>query len=123
MARREGRQQRTLVWFVVLAVFAGYLIWALRSEEVLRVVNKKLEHTDAGVVVSGEIHNTAAAAAAVDVEVTFFDSTGRQLSQETVTLNNLATGATTPFRTPPQKLTDVKDYTIHVNTGRNMYGN
>jgi len=124
MARREGtRTQRTLLWLVVLAVFAGYLIWALRSEEVFRVVSKKLERSDTGVIVSGEIHSTAAATSAVNIEVTFFDNNGRQLAQETVSLNNLEAGATAPFRTRPQKLANVKDYTIHVNTGKNMYGN
>jgi len=124
MARRDGtRAQRTLIWLVILVAFVAYLIWALQSEEIFRVVSKKLEHTEAGVVVSGEIQNTAAAAEAVNVEVTFFDSNGRQLSQEVVKLNNLATGVPVPFRTQPQKFADVNDYTIHVNTGKNMYGN
>lgn len=124
MARREGaRPQRTLLWLAVLVVFATYLIWALRAEEVFRVANKKLEYTDAGVVVSGEVHNTAAAASAINIEVTFFDARGRQLSKEVITLNNLEAGATAAFHTQPTMLTDVKDYTIYVNTGRNMYGN
>jgi hypothetical protein len=124
MARREGAHvQRTLVWLALLVVFAGYLWWALRAEEVFRVTNKRLEHTESGVVVSGEIHNTAAATAAVNVEVTFFDRRGRQLSKEVITLDNLEAGATAAFRTQPKMLADVKDYTIYVNTGRNMYGN
>jgi hypothetical protein len=104
-------------------VFAGYLIWALRAEEVFRVVSKKLEHTDAGIVVSGEIHNSASTTPNVNVEVTFFDSGGRQLTKEVITVSNLAAGATTSFRTQPKRLDDVQDYTIYVDTGRNMYGN
>jgi hypothetical protein len=125
MARREGlyNKNRTLLWLAMLALFAGYLIWALRAEEVFRVVSNKLEHTDAGIVVSGEIHNSAAAAPSVNVEVTFFDDNGRQLTKEVITVSNLAAGATTSFRTQPQRLSDVQDYTIYVNTGRNMYGN
>ena len=124
MARREGAHtQRTLLWLALLVVFISYLIWALRAEEVFQVVHKKLEYTDAGVVVSGEIHNTATAASAVNVEVTFFDGRGRQLTKEVIALNNLEPGATAAFRTQPKMLTDVKDYTIYVNTGRNMYGN
>jgi hypothetical protein len=124
MARRAGAQvQRTLVWLALLVVFAGYLWWALRAEEAFRVTNKRLERTDSGVVVSGEIHNTAAATAAVNVEVTFFDQRGRQLSKEVISLDNLEAGATVAFRTQPKILADVKDYTIYVNTGRNMYGN
>jgi len=124
MARREGaRPRRTLLWLAAVSVFAVYLIWALRAEEVFQVTNKKLEYTDSGVIVSGEIRNTAATASAVNVEVTFFDARGRQLSKEVITLDNLETGATVAFRTQPKMLTDVKDYTIYVNTGRNMYGN
>jgi hypothetical protein len=124
MARSKGtRTQRMPLWLVVLAVFVAYLLWALRAEEVFQVANKKLEHTDAGVVVSGEVRNTATAASGVNVEVTFFDARGRQLGKEVVTLNNLEAGATAPFRTQPKMLPDVKDYTIYVNTGRNMYGN
>jgi len=123
MARREGtRTWRILIWLMVLVVFVGYLLWALQSEEVFQVINKKLEQTTAGIVVRGEIYNAAEAISTVDVEVTFFDGQGRQLGKEVVTLDNLNAGATAPFRTKPQMLGDVKDYTIYVNTGRNMYG-
>jgi hypothetical protein len=124
MARREGsHKHRTLLWLAMIAGFAGYLIWALQAEEVFRVVSKKLEHTDAGIVVSGEIHNSASTTPSVNVEVTFFDGNGRQLMKEVITVSNLAAGATTSFRTQPKRLNDVHDYTIYVNTGRNMYGN
>jgi archaellum component FlaF (FlaF/FlaG flagellin family) len=124
MARREGtRTWRILIWLMVLVVFVGYLLWALQSEEVFQVLNKRLEQTSAGVVVSGEIYNAAEATSTVNVEVTFFDGQGRQLGKEVVTVDNLSAGATVPFRTKPQLLGDVRNYTIYVNTGRNMYGN
>ncbi len=124
MASREGRhKRRTIGWLIVLAGFIGYFFWALRSEEVFRVVERNLEQTPSGLVVSGAVLNTAAAANGVNVDVTFFDDRGRQLTQETVTLDHLAAGATVPFRTKPKPLTTVKNYTIHVNTGPNMYGN
>jgi hypothetical protein len=124
MARREGaHRRRTFGWLIVIAVFLGYFVWALQSEEVFRVVSNTLEQTPSGLVVSGEVLNTAAAATGVSVDVTFFDHQGRQLLQETVTLDHLAAGATVPFRTQPKTLTTMKNYTIHVNTGPNMYGN
>jgi len=124
MARREGtRTWRILVWLMVLVVFVGYLLWALQSEEVFQIINKKLEQTPAGVVVSGEIYNAAEATSTVNVEVTFFNGQGQQLGQEVVTVDNLDAGATAPFRTQPQRFGAVRNYTIHVNTGRNMYGN
>ena len=124
MARREGaRTQRTLLWLAVVIVFVAYLIWALRGEEIFRVANKKLEYTAAGVIVSGEIRNTTAAASAANIEVTFFDAQGRQLSKEVIILDNLEAEATVGFRTQPKMLADVRNYTIYVNTNRNMYGN
>jgi hypothetical protein len=124
MARSESkRTQRTIVWLGIVAAFVGYFFWALQSEEVFRVVSKKLEQTDAGVIVSGEVHNTTTNASAINVEVTLFNQRGQKLSEETVTLDNVQAGGTASFRTQPKRLTDVKDYTIYVNTGRNMYGN
>ena len=124
MARSAHSQTlRILLWCGVLGIFVGYLVWALRTEEMFRVVRKQLEHTAAGVIVSGEIYNAATSAATVNVEVTFFDQQGHQLTQETVTLHNLNAGATLPFHTQPQQLPTVGAYTIYVNTGRNMYGN
>jgi hypothetical protein len=124
MARREsGRRQRTIGWLIIMAGFLGYFVWALRSEEVFRVVERNLEQTPSGLVVSGAVLNTAAAATGVNVDVTFFDDRGRQLTQETVTIDHFAAGATVPFRTKPKPLATVKNYTIHVNTGPNMYGN
>lgn len=124
MARREGtRTWRVLIWLMVVVVFVGYLLWALQSEEIFQVLNKKLEQTPAGVVVSGEIYNAAEATSTVNVEVTFFDGQGRQLGKEVVTVDNLGAGATAPFRTQPQRLGAVQNYTIYANTGRNMYGN
>lgn len=124
MARSEGkRTQRTIITLGIVATFVGYFFWALQSEEVFRVVSKKLEQTDAGVVVSGEVHNTTASPSAINVEVTLFNQRGQKLSEETVTLENVQAGGTVSFHTQPKQVAEVKDYTIYVNTGRNMYGN
>lgn len=124
MARSESkRTQRTIITFGVVLTFIGYFFWALQSEEVFHVVSKKLEQTEAGVVVSGEVHNTTTNASAINVEVTLFNERGQKLSEETVALTEVQAGGIAPFRTQPKRLTDVKDYTIYVNTGRNMYGN
>jgi hypothetical protein len=124
MARREDtHSRRILLWLAVVIVFLVYVLWALRAEERFQVTQKKLEYTDSGVLVSGEIRSTAATLATVNVEVTFFDVQGRQLGKEIVTLPNLEAGATAAFHTQPKRLTDVQDYTVSVNTGRNMYGN
>ncbi|MBI3248080.1 MAG: hypothetical protein HYZ50_16370 [Deltaproteobacteria bacterium] len=87
------------------------------------MLNKTLEQTQDGVVVSGEIYNASPVPASVNVEVSFFDPTGRQLANEVVTLNDVAVGAAAAFRTQPKNLPQVKNYSVYVNTGRNMYGN
>jgi hypothetical protein len=124
MARSEGkRTQRTLITLGVVIAFISYFFWALQSEEVFRVVSKRLEQTDAGVIVSGEVYNTTPSASAINVEVTLFNDRGQKLSEETVALTDVPSGGTASFRTQPKRLSGVKDYTIYVNTGRNMYGN
>jgi hypothetical protein len=108
---------------LVVLAFLGYFLWALRSEEAFRVIDKKIEHTNEGVVVSGEVYNASSAATSLNVEVSFFDDRGRELSKETVTLDRLDAGVSAAFRTQPKRLPSMKDYTIYLNTGRNMYGN
>ncbi len=121
--RRSTRSARIAVGIACGVLFAGYLFWSLRAEETFRVLNKSLEQTQNGVVVSGEIYNASPGPASVNVEVSFFDPAGRQLANEVVTLNEVAVGASAPFRTQPKNLPQVKNYSIYVNTGRNMYGN
>ena len=104
-------------------VFVVYLLWTLWAEEKVRIVSKTLEHTDAGVVVSGEVYNAASAVTSVKVEVSFFNGSGHKLAEEVVELDNLPVGVSTSFHTQPKPLTDVRDYTIYINAGRNMYGN
>lgn len=123
MARHEGSRTRTFGRALLVLVFLGYFLWALRSEEAFRVVSKKIEHTDEGIVVSGEVYNASASPTSLNIEVSFFNSHGHELSKETVTLGKLDAGASATFRTQPQQLSDVEDYTIYLNTGRNMYGN
>jgi hypothetical protein len=114
---------RTVLGLIFSLGFAGYLIWALRAEEAFRVVSKKLEQTNAGMVVSGEIYNVSAATASVNIEVAFFSSDGRKLAEEVVELSHLPIGSSASFRTQPKRLSDVKDYSIYLHSGRNMYGN
>jgi hypothetical protein len=124
MARRGNtRIIRTILGLIFGLGFAGYMIWALRTEEAFRVVSKKLEQTSAGMVVSGEIYNASETMASVNVEVAFFGSDGRKLAEEVVELPHLPIGSSASFRTQPKRLSDVKDYSIYLYSGRNMYGN
>jgi hypothetical protein len=124
MARRgSARTLRILLGIGILIFFVSYLVWSLRQEEIFHVLNNRLEQTEAGIVVSGEVYNASSKTATVNVEVLFFDGNGHQLAKEVLVLEALAVGASAPFRTAPRLLTEMKDYTIYLNTGRNMYGN
>lgn len=124
MARRRNKRIiRTIVGLLCGFGFAGYMIWALQAEEAFRVVSKKLEQTSAGLVVSGEIYNVSATTASVNVEVAFFSNDGRKIAEEVVELSQLPIGSSASFRTQPKMLFDVKDYSIYLHSGRNMYGN
>ncbi len=124
MARHEGsRTTRILGGSLLVLLFLGYFFWALRSEETFRVVEKKIEHTNDGVVVSGEIYNASSSPTSLNIEVSFFDSRGREIAKEIVALDSLDAGSRATFHTQPKRLPDMTDYTIYLNTGRNMYGN
>ena len=124
MARhRNTRRTRWMLGVGLGFVFVVYLLWALRAEEKVRVINKTLERTDAGVVVSGEVYNAASVVTSAKVEVSFFNGSGHKVAEEIVELNNLPVGVSTAFHTQPKPLTDVQDYSIYINAGRNMYGN
>lgn len=124
MARRGNKRViRTFLGLLLGLGFATYMIWALRAEESFRVLSKKLEQTSSGVVVSGEIYNVSSPTNSVNVEVAFFSSEGRKLAEETIELPHLPIGSSASFRTQPQRLSDVEDYSIYLHSGRNMYGN
>ena len=124
MARSEKKRRLRLAlgWIFGLG-FAGYIIWVLRAEDAFRIVYKQLEQTNAGIVVTGEIHNASAITASVNVEVSFFNRNGQKLADEVIALPSLPVGASASFRTQPKILSDVKDYSIYVHSGKNMYGN
>jgi len=124
MARsRKKRKTRTLLGLIGVLGFATYMIWALRAEDSVRVVSKKLEQTAAGVVVSGEVYNASETMTSVNIEVSFYSRNGQKLADEVVELPALPVGGSAPFRTQPRELANVKDYSIYINSGRNMYGN
>src|SRR5215510_11211709 len=124
MARhRNTHRTRWMLGASIGFVFVVYLLWALWSEEKVRVINKTLERTDAGVVVSGEVYNAASVVTSAKIEVSFFNGSGHKLAEAVVELDNLAVGVSTTFHTQPKLLTDVQDYSIYINAGRNMYGN
>jgi hypothetical protein len=124
MARhRTTRTTRRAIAAISVLGFAGYLLWALSAEEKIRILSKKLERTDAGVVISGEVYNATTSVTSAKMEVSFFNGSGHKVAEEVVELNNLPVGAAISFHTQPKQFSDVQDYSLYINAGRNMYGN
>ena len=124
MARsRNARIIRPILGLLGVLGFTCYMIWALRAEDAIRVISKQIERTVAGVVVSGEVYNASSATASISVEVSFFNRDGRKLADEIVELGNLPVGGSAPFSTRPREIANVQEYSIYINSGRNMYGN
>ncbi len=78
--------------------FAGFVFYSLSQTEPVKVLQPRLEHSDAGVFLTGELKNTGSGAQAIDVEVRYYDSQGRQLAQDTVKIDHLGSGETKEFR-------------------------
>ena len=104
-------------------LFVGYVFYSLYTVEPVRVIQSRLERAPGGVFVDGEVRNTGSKDRAVDLEVHYFDRTGRSLGQDTVKLTDLPPGRVEIFRTPPRMVQGVSDFSIYLNHGRDPYGN
>lgn len=105
------------------ALFAGYVFYSLATVEPVRVVQSRLNHVAGAVFVNGEVRNTGSKDRTIDLEVHYFDHTGRALGQDTVKLTDLPPGRMQSFRTPPHMMQGVSDFSIYLNHGRDPYGN
>jgi hypothetical protein len=112
--------------WITLAIgltFIGFVFYSLVTVQPVEVVSSHLEHLGDRIFVAGELRNTADKPRAVDLEVHYFDRTGRPLGQDTLKFNRLDAGAVSSFRSPPHALNGVADFSIYINNGRNPYGN
>ncbi|HZR80595.1 MAG TPA: FxLYD domain-containing protein [Candidatus Binatia bacterium] len=112
---------RVLTAVGLVAVVAAIAL-SLAREERFVVEEPRLEREGGGVRVAGTVHNRGEAAARVEVEVAVVGEDGRLGEKETVELRDVGADARVPFasRVHPG---DVKSYSIHVNEGKNPYGN
>ncbi len=105
------------------AGFIGFVGYALWSAQPVEVVSSRLERGAGGVFVAGKLRNNSDQARAVDVEVHYYDASGRPLGADTIAVKRLAAGATADFNSPPHRIDGVKDFSLYLNNGRNPYGN
>lgn len=113
----------TVLTLAGAALFVSYVFYSLETVEPVHVVQSRLEHVAGGVFVDGEVRNTGSKDRTIDLEVHYFDPTGRALGQDTLKLADLPPGRTKVFRTPPHMADGVSEFSIYLNHGRDPYGN
>jgi hypothetical protein len=112
-----------IVGVAAVLAFAAFVFYSLLHVEPVKVLHPRLERSAAGVFLAGAVRNTTSGEEAVDVEVRYYDSRGRQVATDTVKIAHLSSGETRKFSAPPRDLPGVSSYSIYLNHGRNPYGN
>jgi hypothetical protein len=108
---------------VVAAGFVGFVVYSLLWSEPIKVLHPRLQHSTDGAFVTGAVENTGGAQESINLEVRYYDGGGHQLASDTISIDNLASGATRDFKLPSRSLPVDSSYSIYLNHGRNPYGN
>ena len=116
-------RKSSLMVFVLVAGFTLFLIHSLFNVSPISVIGSHLEREGGRVFITGELRNTSDRPAAIDLEVHYFDRTGRAIGQNTMSLDAIAAGGVREFKTPAIVLNGVADFSLYLNHGRNPYGN
>lgn len=116
-------RKSSLIVFLVLAGFTVFLIHSLFNVSPISVVGSHLERDGDRVFITGQLKNTSDRPAAIDLEVHYFDRTGRAIGQNTLSVDTIAAGGERGFKTPAMVLNGVADFSLYLNHGRNPYGN
>ncbi|HVA80530.1 MAG TPA: FxLYD domain-containing protein [Candidatus Binataceae bacterium] len=116
------RKSSAVILLAALA-FAGFVFYSLWRVEPVRVAHSHLEHRGGEIFVDGDLRNTGDELGPVDVEVHYYDTSGRSLGQDKVVIAGMKKDAVAHFATPPRMLAGVADFSIYLNHGRNPYGN
>jgi hypothetical protein len=103
--------------------FALYVFFALVSVEPVKVVDTHLIRSGDEVSVEGDLHNTGADAGPLEIEVRYYDLSGRSIGNDKFSVGGLRNGAESHFHSAQRKLDGVADFSIYLNHGRNPYGN
>jgi hypothetical protein len=103
--------------------FGAYVFFALLAVEPIKVAETHLIRSGDEVSVEGELRNTGADAGPLEVEIRYFDRSGRAIGNDKVAVGGLRSGGESHFRSVQRKLDGVADFSIYLNHGRNPYGN
>ena len=123
MARRRNRLG-TLLIAGAAAAFAVMVFTMLAHVEPIEVVDSRLVRSGDSTFIQGKVRNAGSDAGPIAIQVRYFDTNGRKLAEDEVKLPRLGAGAEADFSSPARELpSDVRDFTIYVDRGRNPYGN
>jgi hypothetical protein len=104
--------------------FVATVFAMLARVEPIKVVRSRLGREGNAVFVEGLVRNTGPDAAAISLDVRYYDSAGRQLGgEDKVSVAGLRGGAETNFRSAPRSLPEARGFTIRIDRGPNPYGN
>jgi hypothetical protein len=111
--------------FILLGamVFAAVVFVLLAHVQPIKVIDSRLEHDGDRVFVAGDLRNTGAHPASIDLEIHYYDRAGRPLGADRLPVGPLGAGAQEHFRGPARAAGSVEDFSLYLNQGRNPYGN
>jgi hypothetical protein len=116
------RRDRLFILLGAMA-FAAIVFVLLASAQPVKVIDSHFERAGDSVFVAGDLRNTGAASATLDLEIHYYDRTGRPLGADRLRVGPLDAGAERHFRGPAHAAGSVQSFSLYLNQGRNPYGN
>ncbi len=115
--------RRATIVLLIGVAFAVFVFHSLLGNEPVKVSGQRMERSGATVDVAGKVENSGRDTEAITLEVHYYESQGRALGQDTVTIERLGAGQSRDFRSPKRDLPGAASFSIYLNHGRNPYGN
>jgi hypothetical protein len=111
--------------FILLGAiaFVAIVFVLLAHVQPIKVIDSRLEHQGDNVFVAGDLRNTGARAATLDLEIHYYDSAGRPLGEDRLQVGPLGAGTEQHFSGPAHVAGSVEDFSLYLNQGHNPYGN
>jgi len=116
------RKDRLFTLLGALA-FAAIVFVLLARAQPVKVIDSHFERHGDAVLVSGDLRNTGAAAATMDLEIHYYDRAGRPLGEDRIQVGPMKSGGEEHFRGPAHAAGSIQTFSLYLNQGRNPYGN
>jgi hypothetical protein len=114
---------RNVILVLVAVAFAAWVIGSLMRVEPVVVLESNLSRSGDSVSVAGKLKNTGSDSGPLDVEIRYYDPSGKSLAVDHVSINTLKAGDELNFHTTPRPIAEASQFSIYLNHGRNPYGN